>query len=421
MQEPSTQAAPQPPVQLADIDLSRLSDVKHGVNGDGPAAGQFQVTATWGGGADIDLGALLFDKAGKYVDAIYHAQRQLYGGALTHSGEGKSGAEQLELHTKQLPATLGFIVPFLLSHSGEPLSSVVDGVLTVKVGVKSDARDEPLLGNVVPVCDHVDWSQEAARADGIMVAGNLPRITGMLVGRLFRVASTDEWCYQPYTAFMPAVRTHDALIPLAQETLQQLQPRIQVQRGLEVRVLCKGESAPLENGLDHIMIGLGWDEAKHSGAGGNIDLDASCVLWRKGRVTTQQERIYFGNRTSDCRHVQHSGDNLTGRGEGDDERISVSLAGLGVDVQQLFFTITSFRGHALAGIASMFVRVIDATTKRELMRYNVGSGGIVAPKSETGLIVCKFVRCSQQQWEMHALGKPVAGAKTCSDCLQHLA
>jgi hypothetical protein len=152
-----------------------------------------------------------------------------------------------------------FIVRFLLSLLGTPLSSGAQGAMKVQ------AWDSLFDYNCN---DCIDCTQ----SDGMMIAGNFPHIAGMLIGRLFCIASINEWCYQLYTAHMHAARTHDAFIPLAQETLQQVQPRIEVQYGLEIRVLHKDEAAFLHKGFDCVMIGLGWDDVSQC-EGSYIDLD----------------------------------------------------------------------------------------------------------------------------------------------------
>ncbi len=72
--------------------------------------------------------------------------------------------------------------------------------------------------------------------------------------------------------------------------------------------------------MDSIAIGLGWDPEEDD----NVDIDASCIMLSKGR-SSSPEIVYFGHKTSSDKSVKHSGDNLDGEGEGDDEQINIKV------------------------------------------------------------------------------------------------
>ncbi len=101
--------------------------------------------------------------------------------------------------------------------------------------------------------------------------------------------------------------------------------------------------------LSQLQFGLGWDPVKKKGLfgsifGGNdsIDLDAGCVLL--DAAGNKIDTIWFRKLKSSCGSVVHSGDNLTGEGDGDDEIIHVNLLKLPANVEYLAFTVNSFRG-----------------------------------------------------------------------------
>ncbi|EFH9774009.1 tellurium resistance protein TerZ, partial [Escherichia coli] len=103
--------------------------------------------------------------------------------------------------------------------------------------------------------------------------------------------------------------------------------------------------------LSQLHFGLGWDPVKKKGLlgglfGGNdsIDLDAGCVLMDSTGKTI--DTIWFRKLKSTCGAVMHSGDNLTGEGDGDDEVIKVNLSRLPANVEYLAFTVNSFRGQS---------------------------------------------------------------------------
>lgn len=161
-------------------------------------------------------------------------------------------------------------------------------------------------------------------------------------------------------------------------------------------------------GLTRIALGVGWDMvkptgffAKLSGGTADIDLDASCLVFdAAGNVV---DTVWFQKLTSDDGSIRHSGDNLTGEGDGDDETISVDLTRLPASVETLVLTVTSFRGQTFDKVANAFGRVIDLSTNRELARYDISESG-----SYTGLILASLKR-SGGEWVYKAIGERAAG------------
>ncbi|HCF4357154.1 TPA: TerD family protein, partial [Pseudomonas aeruginosa] len=119
--------------------------------------------------------------------------------------------------------------------------------------------------------------------------------------------------------------------------------------------LSKNQSISLEktagSGLTSVSLGLGWDPVKSGGflskllGSGNdeIDLDASCILLDGNMKPV--DLVWFRQLSSKDGSIKHSGDNLTGEGDGDDETINVDLQRLPASVQHLVFTVNSFRGQ----------------------------------------------------------------------------
>ncbi|MEX2104712.1 MAG: TerD family protein, partial [Bacilli bacterium] len=122
---------------------------------------------------------------------------------------------------------------------------------------------------------------------------------------------------------------------------------ISLQKGQKVD-LTKGNA-----GLSKLLVGLGWDPVKTAGGGGlfgfgktktaNVDCDASVFMLEEGdRLTNKQDIIYFGNLKSACQSLQHSGDNTTGAGDGDDEQIMVDLNKIPSRIQKLIFVVNIY-------------------------------------------------------------------------------
>lgn len=177
--------------------------------------------------------------------------------------------------------------------------------------------------------------------------------------------------------------------------------------------LAKGQTVRLEKSgggtLTRVAMGLGWDVRKPKGLlglfsrqGGDIDLDASCLLFDANRKLVDQ--VWFRQLSSKDGSIVHSGDNLTGAGDGDDETINVDLTRLPASVQVLVFTVNSFRGDAFDRIENAYCRVVDLAGGKELARYDLTGSG-----SHTGQVMAKLVRGSGG-WDMKALGERTTGS-----------
>jgi stress response protein SCP2 len=161
--------------------------------------------------------------------------------------------------------------------------------------------------------------------------------------------------------------------------------------------LAKGQSVSLvKTGappLSRVKMGLGWD----TGRGEDIDLDASCILYDARQKDV--DKVWFMSKKGDHGNVRHSGDNLTGAGEGDDEVIEVDLDKISSNVQTLVFVVNSFSGQKFTAVRNAFCRLIDGTSNQELVRFDLSDS-----KPQTGLVMCKVQR-GQGGWVMTAIGE----------------
>jgi tellurium resistance protein TerZ len=156
-------------------------------------------------------------------------------------------------------------------------------------------------------------------------------------------------------------------------------------------------------------MGLGWDVRKSKGlfglfgggGGGDIDLDASCLLFDGSRRLSDQ--VWFRQLRSRDGSIVHSGDNLTGAGDGDDEMITVDLTRLPPQVQALVFTVNSFRGDTFDRIENAYCRLVDAANGAELARYDLTGAG-----AHTGQVMAQLTK-QNGGWEMKALGVRTRG------------
>ncbi|MGW1159918.1 TerD family protein [Streptomyces sp. NPDC002513] len=165
--------------------------------------------------------------------------------------------------------------------------------------------------------------------------------------------------------------------------------RVSLQKNQTVSLVKGGR--PL---LSRVRMGLGWEPAFR---GKDIDLDASAIAY--GPQRNHIDSCYFGKLTILNGAVQHSGDNLTGEGGGDDEVITVDLGRLPQEVTALVFTVNSFSGQKFTEVAKAYCRLVDAETGEELVRFDLTNA-----EPQTGVMMAKLIRQFSGEWDMTAMG-----------------
>ena len=175
--------------------------------------------------------------------------------------------------------------------------------------------------------------------------------------------------------------------------------------------LAKGQKISLEKeaggALTSIVMGLGWDVAQKQGFLGrlsgaaSVDLDASCVTFDD--AGQKVDEIWFSQLKSKDGSVIHTGDNLTGEGEGDDEQIIVNLAKVPDTVKSLVFVVNSFTGQNFSQIENAFCRIVNGANNAEIARYNLSAQG-----EHNAQIMAKVYR-HNGEWKMHAIGEIASG------------
>ncbi len=162
--------------------------------------------------------------------------------------------------------------------------------------------------------------------------------------------------------------------------------------------------------LTRVKLGLGWDPVSAPKKGGlfkkaapekEIDLDASAVLLDAQRNVV--DTVWFKQLRSKDGSVVHTGDNLTGAGDGDDESILVDLTAVPASVDTLAFTVNSFSTQGFGEVANAFCRIVDETTGAEFARYDLGAQG-----PHSAIVIAKVYR-HNGEWKMAALGDAGTG------------
>ena len=177
--------------------------------------------------------------------------------------------------------------------------------------------------------------------------------------------------------------------------------------------LSKGQRVSLEKvapGLSEVFIGLGWD-VKATDTGQDFDLDSSLfLLGANEKLISDSHFLFYNNLVSPDpdKSVQHLGDNLTGAGEGDDEVIKINLKKVPTDVQKIVVTVTIHeaqqRSQNFGQVQNAFVRIVDAQTKQEAVRYDLVEDYSV----ETALIMAELYR-KDSEWRLNAVGAGYQG------------
>ena len=159
--------------------------------------------------------------------------------------------------------------------------------------------------------------------------------------------------------------------------------------------------------LKKVLVGLGWDARATDGA--DFDLDASAFLLdANGKVRSEADFIFYNQLKSACGSVQHTGDNRTGAGEGDDESLMVDLSRVPAEVQKIAFTVTIHEAEArkqnFGQVQNAFIRLVNAETNVEVARYDLAEDA----STETAMIFGELYRHSGE-WRFSAVGQGYAG------------
>ena len=190
---------------------------------------------------------------------------------------------------------------------------------------------------------------------------------------------------------------------------------ISLQKGQRVSL-----SKESKEGLNRVIVGLGWDEARQpqtkgflaSLFGGGepqaIDCDASALLLQDGKLRNWKDVVYFGALRHGSGAVQHLGDNLTGAGDGDDEQIKVDLSLVPENIQRVAFTVTIYdadvRRQNFGQVNNAFIRIVDESNGQEILRYDLGEDFSI----ETAAIFGELYK-HNGEWKFNAIGSGYQG------------
>lgn len=170
--------------------------------------------------------------------------------------------------------------------------------------------------------------------------------------------------------------------------------------------LQKGQRQSLD--APKFTIGLGWD-TNSSSTGTEFDLDASVfILGDNKKLVTDDHLVFYNNLKSPDGAVEHTGDNLTGDGAGDDEQIIVDLSKIDARATEICLVVTIHEAEArrqnFGQIRNSFVRVFDTTTNAEILMYELEEDFSIETAVEFGRIYKR-----NGEWKFEAVGMGMKG------------
>jgi tellurium resistance protein TerD len=159
--------------------------------------------------------------------------------------------------------------------------------------------------------------------------------------------------------------------------------------------------------LSNLVVGLGWDVRPTDGQ--SFDLDASAFMLKNdGKVRTDSDFIFYNQLRSSCGSVEHTGDNLTGQGDGDDESLILQLNKIPSDIERIAVAVTihdaETRKQNFGQVSNAFIRVVNKDTGIEIARYDLTEDASI----ETAMIFGEIYR-NNGEWKFKAVGQGYAG------------
>ena len=159
--------------------------------------------------------------------------------------------------------------------------------------------------------------------------------------------------------------------------------------------------------LTHVLVGLGWDARSTDGV--DFDLDASAFLLNEsGKVRAETDFIFYNQTRSPEGSVEHTGDNRTGAGDGDDESVKIDLSKVPAEIQKIAITVTihegESRGQNFGQVQNAFIRIVHDQSNTEIVRFDLNEDY----STETAMIFGELYR-HNGEWKFRAVGQGYAG------------
>mmetsp|Transcript_69442 Transcript_69442/g.131001 ORF Transcript_69442/g.131001 Transcript_69442/m.131001 type:complete len:433 (-) Transcript_69442:47-1345(-) len=349
--------------------------------------GRYGFGVSWdsigGRDVDIDLQCVVVDSKGVITDCAYYNNLKA-GRAITHSGDEVAGKragniqEMIWVTMRKLQAQVSVLLFVIAAYAGGQLQDVSGGRFHIC---------EEHESHQIAVFD-LERSRASVKVVGAAFKGSMSGVADWKMRMLQHPAQRG----QHFMDILPH------LAEIICEFLPHAPKKQKVAFAME-----KGSVLALPMEMGRITVGLGWDVDE-----GECDLDVSAVLL--DRDGADLEAVFFGRLESEEHGIVHTGDNLTGEGDGDDEQITVQLSALGDSVHDVFFCIHIYskgrggRPKTFREVANPYCRVVEGTAGDELCRYTLTEAG-----DRSGLIIARLRRSPDGRWGFNAMGIPSKG------------
>lgn len=361
-----------------------------------------------GAAIDLDLQAVVVDKRGVIVNAVYYNNLEALDRSVMHTGDQQTGEsagydEMIWVKLSRLPANVQLIIFVVGAYSGGHLRDVVDGEVCI-----------------------------VGQYQGQMLATfKLEESSGDVdsVGYIRRVATGWEFVNSQEVA-VQGRHFMDILEPTLRDLIRREIPSAPLRQKVEFPVV-KGSSVDLPSASANrrVYVGVSWglepdlaahlpslnaDDTADSEARAErgelvkkttdtsgIDLDVSAVFFHGDGK--EMGAVFFDN--THMFGVHHTGDNLTGEGDGDDETITVNLTQVPQQVAQIFFVVNIYTKDVdFTFLSDASCRVLDSAGS-ELARFGLGKGA-TCESGQCGLIISRMYRTTVfDRWAFQALGQ----------------
>ena len=147
--------------------------------------------------------------------------------------------------------------------------------------------------------------------------------------------------------------------------------------------------------LKQVLVGLGWD-VNASSEGVDFDADVSIVFTDKEEKAIPGGLLFYntpktGGKLLVGDYAEHTGDNLTGEGEGDDEAVILSLDKMPPEIDKAIVYVTidraQQRNQNFGMLQNSFIRVANNETQSELAKMELDFDADQATSLRFGTIV----------------------------------
>jgi tellurium resistance protein TerD len=161
-------------------------------------------------------------------------------------------------------------------------------------------------------------------------------------------------------------------------------------------------------GAPKFTIGLGWD-TNSSSTGSAFDLDASVfILGENKRLLADEYFVFYNNLKSPDGAIEHTGDDQTGEGDGDNEQIKIDLSKIDSKATEICVVVTIHeaenRRHNFGQVRNSFIRIFDTATNNDLLNYELEEDFSIETAVEFGRIYKR-----DNTWKFEAVGAGMKG------------